>query len=658
MLGDLLLSSRAFPHTESWIEQFKIAPFIELSSHEKFTRICRTLVEAISQETSHSFTLIPVLDFMTRVVQEGILPSFHFLQFETWLNKESGLSLEENIKIRGQIAGKWIPRNHYQALFPLGGGKVYKGPHFITAHASPDVDTTIASFWGWVDAFAARVTEGVHIWNVPGNTPPEHLEINLLFKAVLGNNLFSLLSRSDQALKVIAQDLFIQGTASSSAALLETASLEEIQAVLREHPDVTILRQDDNKVTASLGVITAKEISHTSLGTVSLRDFSNYEETKVPSYLEVISVLDHHKCHLVTKGAATISLSDAQSCNVLVAEKSLTLSDPYALGGSTLQEVQEQIKEIEGNLNTPSTLRIFQKLLQKLSIFQQNTPYFVAKEREIMEYLHYLYAILDDTDLLSKVTYQDVMCIKELLNRLKSLSLGREVEIIHFDDIKIDELFVKKAAERILQNKDMYSLYQKIYALKEQNVDEHLLLAAQGLLSNLWSDTKEQNGCCRIGQTKMFANNYALFSSNRDELYHKWQERASESSLNNTKLDLHLQMISTIAGAEEKYKGGSQGYTHLDELWIWTTSTQEAFSHLKFFLQGFLSSSHVARLSLQVESLGKEWETFIQKEFPVIDIYSSEKCGREVNQGIILRYPAAALNSRKAVISPYLPTLT
>ncbi len=39
-------------------------------------------------------------------------------------------------------------------------GKVYPGSHFVTAHGSPDLDTTVASFWGWVDAFSARVSEG------------------------------------------------------------------------------------------------------------------------------------------------------------------------------------------------------------------------------------------------------------------------------------------------------------------------------------------------------------------------------------------------------------------------------------------------------------------------------------------------------------------
>ena len=38
-------------------------------------------------------------------------------------------------------------------------GKIYEGTHFVTAHKSPDLDTTIASFWGWLDAFAAPAVE-------------------------------------------------------------------------------------------------------------------------------------------------------------------------------------------------------------------------------------------------------------------------------------------------------------------------------------------------------------------------------------------------------------------------------------------------------------------------------------------------------------------
>ncbi len=93
---------------------------------------------------------------------------------------------------------------------------------------------------------------------------------------------------------------------------------------------------------------------------------------------------------------------------------------------------------------------------------------FVSPQREIVEYFHFLYAILDDTDLLSKISIRDVNCIAELINRLKTLMLGKEVEVIDLDDIPHDENFKKTAAKRILQNDEMYSLYRKVYLAKEK----------------------------------------------------------------------------------------------------------------------------------------------------------------------------------------------
>ena len=86
--------------------------------------------------------------------------------------------------------GRYIPRESYQSLFPIGMGKKYVGSHYVTAHSSPDLDTTVASFWGWVDAFAARVGQGLHIWNVPGGAPESQVEVQFLFNQLLGAQCF------------------------------------------------------------------------------------------------------------------------------------------------------------------------------------------------------------------------------------------------------------------------------------------------------------------------------------------------------------------------------------------------------------------------------------------------------------------------------------
>ena len=66
-------------------------------------------------------------------------------------------------------------------LFPIGMGKMYPGSHFVTAHGSPDLDTTVASFWGWVDAFAARVAEGLQYGMFPAGPRASQIEIGLSF---------------------------------------------------------------------------------------------------------------------------------------------------------------------------------------------------------------------------------------------------------------------------------------------------------------------------------------------------------------------------------------------------------------------------------------------------------------------------------------------
>src|SRR5690606_7545796 len=134
-----------------------------------------------------------VVDFMTRLQQEEVLEHYTFSSFELWLNQFSRLSEKENYKVRGKIAGKWLPRDIYQIYFPIGMEKRYSGTHFVTAHNSPDLDTTIASFWGWIDAFAARVSSGLHIWNVPGGPPVTQIEIPLLFNDLFGLQVFNCL---------------------------------------------------------------------------------------------------------------------------------------------------------------------------------------------------------------------------------------------------------------------------------------------------------------------------------------------------------------------------------------------------------------------------------------------------------------------------------
>ncbi len=152
--------------------------------------------------------------------------------------------------------------------------------------------------------------------------------------------------------------------------------------------------------------------------------------------------------------------------------------------------------------------------------------FYVHPKREIAEYFACLYAILDDTDLLSKASSRDITCIAALLNRLKQLtSSAEEGDLIQFDDLSRDNNFSSAGATRILQNKDMYSIYSKIVAKKEVELKHALTRLKEGDIDLLFSDTKEQNGCCRIGQTKLVSSSFPLFID-----YAPFNSRMAEAS--------------------------------------------------------------------------------------------------------------------------------
>jgi hypothetical protein len=61
-----------------------------------------------------------------------------------------------------------------------------------------------------VDAFGARVSEGLHLWNVPGGVPESQVEIDLIFYSVFGSNVFSYLTKTRTSLTVLGSDLVTQ----------------------------------------------------------------------------------------------------------------------------------------------------------------------------------------------------------------------------------------------------------------------------------------------------------------------------------------------------------------------------------------------------------------------------------------------------------------
>ena len=667
-------SPEFFHDIENAIKVFETQSFQELPLFDRYKSVHRVLFDLIKNFSTPCFLFSAVLDFFDRVNQKKIFEeAINFASFELWLVHFSDISEADNKEIREKIVGKAILRADYQSFFPLGMGHTYNGTHFVTAHLSPDVDTMIASFWGWVDAFAARVGNGLHTWCLPGEPP--HSPITTIFTHLFGKNLIPLTARNSKSLFLTAKDLLAQEkpnveridvsvkikglvrSISETSVTLDT-EIDEIRCKLEQEDEVTVVMSDSKQENSEIpvGIIKASHLKDKTLATVSFRDFCNFEEVKMAPNFEVISVVDHHKNNLKTSTIPTILVADVQSSNTLMAEQMFQINDLYSLGSMSVKEIDAEIEEISKELTTKSQRRILQRLLQKKNASEQLSSFYIHPKREFNEYVSFLLAILDDTDLLTKVSLRDLLCIAKILNRLKSLSLGKEVEIITFDDIEQDKGFIKKAAKRILSQPDMYAFYKEIYSAKEAEVDQHLNFCFDGLPTNIFLDSKEQNGCARIGQTKLFASNFSLYHQKEQKIRQTWLELSHEIHKLNPEIDLYIHMISTIASADEVYHDQIGPYYHQDELWLWVPNEQ-GLKHLNHFLFGFHKKVKGLSDHFTFEFIGSEtgeMQKVFSKHFVNPFIVTEKKHGFSF---VVVRFKAGLMNSRKAMISPFLPHL-
>jgi hypothetical protein len=861
-LGDFLPISESFYQLDEVLKSFKDKSFLALSFRKRFKKVNQLLVNLIEKSPTSSFLLSAVLDYMDQVNQEGILyEPLNFASFEFWLNHFSEFSEADNDRIRAKIVGKSIPRSDYQSLFPIGMDRTFSGSHFVAAHLSPDVDSMTASFWGWVDAFAARVGSGLHLWCLPGGPPDS--PITSIFREMFGKGVFTHLARTAQTLTVSAMDLVtkqnlikevghtltgnidhgnnkaillinthghylgewrssdvelvrpiiisfksclrwfennlhtrlillfakkhlsirdlpsfyssvfdvkvkdcepalefnekqkkdlnellhkilgvkdglngsfrdlnhaLDKLGASDMLLLQQkveslpeenifddkgflledrpsifkqleeiikdldeaihqvrnyverldvvigikhkvlefapiyltlrSDVEEIRNKMQNQDYLTVVIPEQDGSLFPVGIVRALDLRKNQLGTVTLRDFCNEEEVKMASYLEIISVVDHHKSSLKTLTVPTALIGDVQSCNVLIAEQAFLINDRYSLGGMLVEEIESQIATVSKTLSSPSQMRILQRLLQRRMAAQVSNLFFIHPKREFEEYFSFLQAILDDTDLLTKVSNRDIECVAQLLNRLKSLSLKKEVEIVNFDDIPKDQHFAKTAAYRILRQADMYSIYDKTYRHRELEVELNLQLCLERKPCNIFLDTKEQNGCACVSQTKMFASNFPFFLKHADEFRQIWLNKTLEFYADRSDIDLYIHMISTIASAEEVYKNQIGPYSHQDELWFWIPPTQQAYDHLSSFLASFQYGAKRIQEEMHLEISGPQAGELVQiftRNFFIFpektEIYTN---GPSI---AILRFKAGTLNSRKSMITPFIPRL-
>ena len=111
------------------------------------------------------------------------------------------------------------------------------------------------------------------------------------------------------------------------------ADVDEIKSKMGSHTHLSVTSTDEDGKLIPLGIVHANDLHKPMLGTVTLRDFCNREETKIPSYFEVISVIDHHKSSLQTASAPLAIIADTQSSNVLCAEMAFAINDRFGTGG-------------------------------------------------------------------------------------------------------------------------------------------------------------------------------------------------------------------------------------------------------------------------------------------------------------------------------------
>ena len=852
----------AFPQAAETYAEFRSPSFRSLSLRQRFKRINQTLLNWILDKPLNSFLLPAVIEYIQQInLLNLITEPYHLALFEFWFNQFGHLTDAQNLEVRAKIAGKHIPRDDYQAFFPIGTDKTFFGTHFVTAHLSPDVDTMIASFFGWLDAFAARVGSGRHIWSLPGGPPDS--PITTVLEELFGKAVFSVVAKTSRSLNLSATDLISQynvlkcpANTPLSALVVDTkrpavllvdaeenylgdwhsADVEPVRQVvvqfkscihwfenhlhttlislfaqkelskenaerfletnfskplyeslplkelepkthqhlhnfflkvvglpqglnssfgelaiafshlgcpllqefwqhafdnstlfddknnlrdertvvlteleliihrlnqashqLRDYPEhlgvvvqikhhvlnhsaqfitlrtdiddiiprlqkqdyVAVIVPNDTGKLFALGVVWASDLQRFPLGTVSFRDFCNQEEVKMSPHLSVISVIDHHKSTFQTFSTPTALIGDAQSCNVLVAEQACLINDRYSLGGLSADTIKKESKQLLSDHTDPTDLRLLQRLLQRQAALSLSNIYSIHPRREYTEYLCFLYAILDDTDLLSKVSKRDVECTVGLLNRLVSFKEEREVEIVTLDGIPEGKDWAQIGAQRLLRNAEMYELYHRIYLNKEEELERSLSLATSEHLVNLFLDTKDVNGCCRVGQTKLFSMDIPLFLKNKDKFLTHWLEQAQQSQSRRPDLNLHLHMISTIPSAQEVYEGRTGNYAHRDEMWIWAANNQRAYDLLTSFLENIRNSPSIINNDVEVELLDPKdihLQGVFQRHFSHISIHKPNPDEKlPVYPIAILKYRAGSLNSRKAMISPYLP---
>ncbi|MCH2204441.1 MAG: hypothetical protein MK132_01015 [Lentisphaerales bacterium] len=865
LIGDLSFEKTAFEGSDDALKKFTSEEFRNKTSIERNKTVNETLLELIMKAPAKSYLLCELLDYLQRVTENNILDgNYNQTAFEHWLNQHSGLSYEENRQIRGKIVGKYIPRDEFQTLFPVGHEKVYNNSHIVTAHNPPDLDSSTASFVGWLDAFACRVGGAMTIWNMPQGQPGP--VISKLFLDLLGPAIFTRVAKAKAMISPVAMDLVRQNrlirvagesnirdfrhnrhenhiilvdedgyyvgdwrvsdvdsvghiqrllniclnifekqmvrrlTDIFTKKSIQKAELEDfIESILnqkvpergldlhrlnsseydqldaylkkvlkvengcqaslkqffdtmdeqtgtdfnafesalrqfinpdnfdldecfntntanvfslfneaytaliaatrksREHFDridvamaiksdvlgrqpsylttkaeyteivdkikdyrhISVCFPDKEDRLIPVGVIHREDVEKAIQGTVTMRDFCNFDEIKVAKCIEVISAIDHHKSTINSKSCMTITVADVQSANVLTAEKAFFLNDRYGTHGQSLTSIDEQIKELQAADSDAKNLRLFERLIKKKQAHHNaGSQFFVSPERETQEYLFFLNAIIDDTDLLSKSGWRDIICVCELINRLKSIMLKKEVEVLDVTHYPRTPRFLKNAIQDVLTNQDTYSFYKGIYNYREEVINTWMLDKAS--LGRCFEDRKIQNETCCVSQFKIFSGNRATFNEKRFELLQYWFSIKNFVRSKSSEVDFFLHMISTIAGGKEAYEGKMPDNGEEDEIWLSVNyDSDQSTSRFRQFLEYLKDSPkfNQIKMHMTIEGPASDGRDLIAGILRVTVPHATyDFLENDLPEPIVVfKFKQGTLNSRKADITPFLP---
>ena len=473
-------------------------------------------------------------------------------------------------------------------------------------------------------------------------------------------SLRSYLDRLDVAMAIKTEVLGFRPTLVGTK-----AEIHEIRSKIKNHRHLTVVFDDKSGKNVPVGVIHRNDLEQPIQGTVSFRDFCNYDEIKIHDYLEVISAIDHHKTTVSSQSAMVLSVADVQSSNVITAERYFEVNDRYSTRGQSPKSIEEQISEINAKKETsPCDDRILERLIRKRSALRnlnKRSHYFISPERELQEYLLCVNAIIDDTDLLNKCGWRDLLTLAELINRIKSLQEKREVEIIDFSDQELERRSLKKSIRAILKNEELYSFYKVVYDHREEVVGDLISSVTPTEDTRFFEDRKIQNDSCSISQFKLFPRNWEQLNKNYDTILSSWTNQNSQVRRKNSQVDFFLHMMSTIPGGLEAYEGKPPSPNEYDEFWLsGIPEADESISRMRQFLTSLLLSPRHQGRHFEVHLVGPNAEQLpIFKGILKETIHDKEVQFRESQElkamVMVFRFQQGTMNSRKADITPFLP---